>query len=371
MKQTTWVEISRDALSSNIKQFREIVGNDVVLSCCVKGNAYGHGLIESARVILEAGADWLTVNALYEAETLREAGIEAPIYIMGYVPLDDLERAADIDARLVVYNIETLEKLESIGKTMRVHLKLETGSNRQGVREEDLPEFKRFFENTKFVQLEGVATHFANIEDTLDHSFAMEQLARFENMANEMGADMMHCANSAATMLFPETHFDMVRVGISAYGMWPSNEAHVAVKQKADQEINLEPVITWKSLVAQIKDVPAGEYISYGCTHRVSRDSKIAIVPTGYYDGYDRKLSNQAYVLIRGKRAPLRGRVCMNMIMVDVTDIPEVEIEDEVVLLGRQGDENLSAEQLADWIGTINYEVPTRINDRVPRLISG
>jgi len=197
----------------------------------------------------------------------------------------------------------------------------------------------------------------------------MEQLEKFEKMAARFDPKIKHCANSAATMLFPKTYFDMVRVGISAYGMWPSNETRVAVAREVDREIVLEPVLTWKTLIAQIKDVPVGEYVGYGCSSRVSRDSKIAVLPTGYYDGYDRKLSNQAYVLINGKRAPLRGRVCMNMIMVDVTDIPESALEDEVVLLGSQGDETISAEQLGGWIGTINYEVTTRINERITRIV--
>jgi len=369
MKDTTWIEISREALSHNVKQFRDLVGPNVILSCCVKANAYGHGLVESAKVMLEAGADWLDVNALYEAEILRAAGIDTPIYVMGYVSLEELEKASDLDVRLVVYNRETIEKLEAIGKPVKVHLKLETGNNRQGVREEDLPVFLDLFENTKLVQLEGVSTHFANIEDTLDHSFAMEQLARFKEMAAQFDVKIKHCANSAATMLFPKTYFNMVRVGIASYGLWPSNETRVAVEREVDFRIELKPVLTWKTMIAQVKDVPAGEYISYGCTAKMSRDSKIAVLPVGYYDGYDRGLSNQSYVLIDGQRAPLRGRVCMNMVMVDVTDIPGVKVEDEVVLLGSQGDENLSAEQMGSFIGTINYEISTRINERIPRIV--
>lgn len=353
----------------NIKRFRSIVGSDVLLSCCVKANAYGHGLVQAAKIILAGGADWLDVNALYEAQTLREAGVDAPIYVMGYMPLSELEKAADLDLRLVVYNRETIERLEAIGKPVKVHLKLETGNNRQGVREEDLGDFVDLFASTKFVQLEGVSTHFANIEDTLDHSFAMKQLEKFERMASRFDVKLRHCANSAAIMLFPKTHFDMVRLGISAYGMWPSNETRVAVQKESGANIELKPVLTWKTIIAQVKDVPSGEHIGYGCTSKVSRDSRIAILPVGYYDGYDRGLSNQSYVLIRGQRAPLRGRVCMNIIMVDVTDIPDAQVEDEVVLLGSQCDERISAEHLGELIGTINYEVTTRINERIPRIV--
>ncbi|OGJ52470.1 alanine racemase, partial [Candidatus Peregrinibacteria bacterium RIFOXYC2_FULL_41_22] len=356
---TSWVEISGEKLKHNLRQFKALLSHNTLLSVCVKANAYGHGLVECAKFMAENGADWLNVNALYEAERLRKAGIKSPIYVMGYVPLSDLHKISELDLRVVAYNLETLQELEKIGKTVRVHLKLETGNNRQGVREQDLPLFEELFANTKFVQLEGAATHFANIEDTLDHSFAMEQLEKFKRMANRLNVKIKHCANSAATMLFPETHFDMVRLGISAYGMWPSNETRVSMKS-AGKKVELKPFLTWKTIVGQIKTVPEGEYIGYGCSYRAGRDVRVAILPVGYYDGYDRGLSNQAYVLIRGKRAPVRGRVCMNIIMADVTDIPEAKTEDEVVLLGAQGEDEISAEQLGSWIGTINYEITTR-----------
>ena len=365
---TSWVEISGDLLKHNLSQFRTLVGPKILLSVCVKGNAYGHGLVECGKFMIENGADWLNVNALYEAEILRDAGVKSPIYVMGYVPLKDLHRISELDLRVVVYNLETLHELEKIGKPVRIHLKLETGNNRQGIREEDLPLFTDFLSNTKFVQLEGTATHFANIEDTLDHGFAMKQLAKFQEMSAKLNPKIRNCANSAATMLFPETHFEMVRLGISAYGMWPSNETRISLKETG-KKVDLKPILTWKTLIGQIKTVPEGEYIGYGCSYRAGRDTKIAILPIGYYDGYDRVLSNQAYVLINGKRAPVRGRICMNIMMADVTDIPEARIENEVVLLGSQGDEVITAEQMAQWAGTINYEITTRINERIPRIL--
>ena len=179
----------------------------------------------------------------------------------------------------------------------------------------------------------------------------------------------IHTANTAATILFPKTYFTMVRTGVGNYGLWPSNETRVSA-QNEEKNISLQPIMTWKTRVAQVKNVPANSYVGYGCTYKTNHDSRIAILPIGYCDGYDRRgLSNTAYVLIQGKRAPVRGRVCMNMTMVDVTDIPGVKIEDEVVLLGRQGDEEVSADQLADWIGTIHYEVTTRINERIVRKL--
>jgi alanine racemase len=382
--QLSWVEISRDALSHNIKALKSRTGQGVILCPCVKANAYGHGLVETSRIFLESGADWLAVNALYEAETLRQAGIDAPIYIMGHTLLKDLARAWKLDCRIVVYDDETLDALAELSgrfeKPLRLHVKVETGNNRQGVQVENLVDYARRISEIDGLVLEGIATHFANIEDTTNHEYAFKQVERFKEAgellreagigALEGGKFMMHCANSAATILYPETHFDMVRVGIAAYGMWPSSETRVSYQNLHKNGFELRPAFTWKSVVAQIKEVPADSAIGYGCTYKTTRNTRMAIVPVGYYDGYDRGLSNSSYVFIRGHRAKLLGRVCMNIIMVDVTDIPDLEIEDEVVLMGgsSDGSDKISAEQFAEWIGTINYEVTTRVNDRIPRI---
>jgi alanine racemase len=251
---------------------------------------------------------------------------------------------------------------------------LETGNNRQGLRLEDALRLA-FFCKKSGVQVEGLATHFANIEDTTDHSFARKQLRLFrEGWAafHKAGFDIpvCHLANSAATLLWPDAQFDMVRTGISAYGMWPSSETFVSAIRERRERIALTPALTWKTRVAQVKTVPPNEFIGYGCTYRTTHEMRLAILPVGYFDGYDRKLSNTGYALIRGVRAPIRGRVCMNMTMVDVTDIPGVAVEEEVVLLGHQGQEEISAEQLGEWCGTINYEIVTRIAEHVPRIES-
>lgn len=372
MRELTWVEISKKTLRNNVAQFRALVGDHVILCPCVKANAYGHGLLEASRLFLESGADWLGVNALYEARALREAMITAPIYILGYVPLDSLEEAIGLDCRLVVYNKETIEKLGEITKkwdaVVKIHLKIETGNNRQGVLIDDLVEFAKYIQKFKGLEIEGVSTHFANIEDTTDHKYADYQMARFTEAICALAAagfeiPVKHCANSAASILFPKTHFNMVRPGIACYGMWPSSETYVSYVKEADGEFALAPAFTWKTRIAQIKTVPAGSYIGYGCTFKTGHETRLAILPVGYYDGYDRGVSG-GHVLIRGKRAPIRGRVCMNIIMVEVTDIPEAGLEDEVVLIG----DEISAEQFASWCGTINYEVTTRVNERILRV---
>lgn len=388
----TWVEVSKSALTHNIKVFKErIQGSEGCLLCpCVKANAYGHGLVETARVYLDAGADWLSVNALYEAEVLRKAGITAPIYVMGYTLLSDLEKAWELDVRLVVYDRETIDKLGEIAgkfdRPINLHIKVETGNNRQGVEIDDLVGFAKYIDQFDGLKIEGIATHFANIEDTTDHTYAFKQVEIFQKageLLHEAGINvpMMHCANSAATILYPETHFNMVRVGIAAYGMWPSPETRVSYQNLYKNGFELKPSFTWKSVIAQVKTVPRDSFIGYGCTCKTTRDTKMAIIPIGYYDGYDRHLSNNAYVLIRGQRAKILGRVCMNIIMADVSDIDGVSVEDEVVLMGVQdgfgdaaGDassagDRISAEQFADWVGTINYEVTTRVNERIPRIV--
>ena len=298
--------------------------------------------------------------------------------ILGYVPCKHLEYAIERNWRLTVFNIETIEKLAELTRNQNlkahIHLKLETGTNRQGIIERDLPVFIEAVRNNTGIVLEGVSMHFANIEDTTDHSFAMKQLDRFRNMLRQFESSgiripIRHTASSAASLLFDNTHFDMIRLGISMYGLWPSKETYLSYLLSHGRDSLLKPVLAWKSIVSQIKDVPEGEYIGYGCTYRTTSDSKIAMIPVGYFDGYDRKLSDLAHVLIRGRRTPVRGRICMDMFMVDVTHIPDVQLEDEVVLIGEQGNEKITVEQLADWAGTINYEIVSRINPLLPRVI--
>jgi alanine racemase len=257
-----------------------------------------------------------------------------------------------------------------------VHLKLETGTQRQGIAAQDVPRFVSRIASSSGLVLEGLTTHFANIEDTTDHGFALTQIERFGQAAAELAeagvrVPVRHAACSAAAILFARTHLDLVRIGISLYGLWPSRETYVACLERGKPTLELRPALTWKTRVAQVKQVPEGSFVGYGCTHRTTRDSRIAVLPVGYHEGYDRGLSGLSHVLIRGRRAPLRGRVCMNMLMVDVTDIPGVALEDEVVLLGRQGEERVAAEQLAAWCGTIAYEIVSRIHPDLPRVVVG
>lgn len=376
----TWVELSSAAYAANLDFFRRRVGPGVELSAVIKANAYGHGWREIAELAVGSGADSFCVHSLEEALELRAAGFEQDVLIMGHVPLARLEEAVTGGFRMVLYNFESLERLGKIaqhhGNTVRVHLKLETGTYRQGVDEGELSPLLEALRAHPRVRLEGVYTHFANIEDTTSHDFAFEQRRRFEHLAGIVEAAgfaplLRHAACSAATLLFSDTHLRMVRLGVSQYGLWPSKETYLSytLQHGRSEAPVLEPVLTWKTRISQLKRVPAGSFIGYGCSFQTTRETRLAVLPVGYSDGYDRRLSNQAHVLVRGRRAPVRGRICMNLMMVDVTDVPEVALEEEVVLLGRQGEQQVSAEQLAGWAGTIAYEIVARIRAGIPRRV--
>jgi alanine racemase len=373
----SWVEINKKVLQHNIEQFQKLIGDKIELVAIVKANAYGHGLLEVAKIAVSSGVNWLGVDSIDEALKLRKTGIDAPILILGYTLLSKLKEIIKYDLRQVVYNKETIVELAKQAtkqkKKTKIHLKVETGTLRQGLKKEELLELARFIKKHSQIQIEGIYTHYANIEDTTDYDFAQLQLKRFKQAVdllekNDIKVPIKHTACSAAIILFPETYFNMVRLGISMYGLWPSKETFVSAQEK-NQRINLEPILTWKTRIAQIKNIKAGDPVGYGLTERVSRDSKIAVLPVGYWDGYDRKLSGIGNVLIKGKRCKLLGRVCMNMIVVDVTDIVDAKLEDEVIILGKQGKEEITVEEIAQKIGTINYEVVTRINPLIPRII--
>ena len=377
MEARTWCEVDAARLRHNVRELRRVTRPEALLGAVVKANAYGHGLLLAARAFVDAGADWLCVDALEEAAALRAAGFDLPLLVTGHVLPADLPEAVRLGVRLVVYDgsaVETLSKAAlSQARTVPLHVKVETGNNRQGLPHGEAIALAQRIAAAPGVTLEGLSTHFADVEDTTDHTFAREQVARLAATvdgvrATGVASPLVHCANSAATILWPDVHFGLVRAGIAAYGMWPSKETYITALSADRDELELRPALTWKTRIAQVKVVAAGEAVGYGRTYHVTHRTLLAVLPTGYYDGYDRRLSNLAHALVRGHRAPVRGRVCMNMTMVDVTDVPGVTAGDEVVLLGHQDGETLSAEQLAGWIGTINYEVTTRIAEHVPRL---
>jgi len=374
----TWVEIKKIALQNNIQHFNNLIGDKVKLMAVVKANAYGHGLIKTAKIVLNAGVNQIGVDSVDEAIDLRKAGIKSPILILGYTLLSRLKDVVKNDLIQTVYNKETIEKLGKFKSTtpgsVKVDLKVETGTFRQGLEKEQLLKLVRLIKKYPNIKIQGAHTHYANIEDTTNHDYAKKQLQKFKHIIdflekNNIKIPIKHTACSAAIILFPETYFDMVRLGIAMYGLWPSKETLVSAKER-NRKINLEPVLCWKTRVAQIKTIKTNTLVGYGLTEKVPHDSKIAILPVGYWDGYDRKFSNFSNVLIKGRRARILGRVCMNMIIADVSHINNVKPEDEVVLLGKQKMEEITAEELAQKVGTINYEIVTKINPLIPRIIT-
>jgi alanine racemase len=367
-----WVEVSRSALLQNVRSVCEAVKPAKIMAV-VKSNAYGHGMAGVAACVRrEVG--WFGVDSVDEALELRKKGIRKPVLILGYVPPERLSECARYGFSFVAYNLETLKAVSKIrAKTgaFKVHLKIETGTTRQGLEGAALEAFVRRAMKIPSVRLEGAYTHYANIEDTTDPSYAMKQLKRFRTEVariRRLGASpaVLHTACSAAAILYPETRFGMIRLGISLYGHWSSKETLAAARQKG-LKIKLTPALSWKTVVAQVKTVPKGTPVSYGLTETVSRPSKLAVLPVGYWDGLDRGLSSVGCALIRGRRCKIMGRVCMNMTVVDVTDIRSVKAGDEVVLIGKQGSEVIIAEEIASKIGSISYEVLTRINPVIER----
>ncbi|HEU4412613.1 MAG TPA: alanine racemase [Polyangiaceae bacterium] len=375
----TWVEIDRRAIAHNARALRAWVA-PAALMAVVKGNAYGHGQREVAE-LLRGEVDWFGVNSLAEAELLRQDGHDRPTLILGHTPPAGAADVVRGGFRQVVYDEAGVEALAAAaareGRVARVHLEVETGTNRLGVRPGRAGELAALVRARPSLWLEGAYAHFANVEDSLDDSFADLQLSRLRAALEglEVGGRLAvkHAAATAAAVLYGRTRFDLVRAGIGLYGLWPSAVTERAARE-AGLELDLRPALTWKARVAHLNDVPLGETIGYGCAYYVSQPRRIATLPVGYYEGLDRGLSGLGpegggVVLVGGRPAPIVGRVAMNMCMVDVTRIPGVRVGDEVVLIGRQGDAHAPAEAMAERLGTINYEIVTRIGASVPRVV--
>ena len=328
----------------------------------VKANAYGHGLVQVAKTALQNGADWLGVAIPEEGEALREAGVEAPILVLGAVT----ERGAEASVRnrltQTVFDAERVGMLEEaakrLGMTADAHIKCDTGMGRIGVRtKEEQQSVLKAIEAAPHVRLTGAFTHFADADGSSD-AYSLGQIEAFSRMVALLPKGILiHAAASAASLRYPQARFDMTRQGISLYGCAPIKEAPA-----------LQPALSWHTEIVYVKDLPSGACVSYGCTYRAEKAMRVATLPVGYGDGYHRALSGKAFVLIGGKRCPVIGRVCMDQIMADVTDIaPEnLFLGAPAVLLGRQGKEEITADELASWAGTISYEMLLAATARVP-----
>ncbi|MDX2472611.1 MAG: alanine racemase [Candidatus Krumholzibacteria bacterium] len=360
------VAVDRSALMHNISVFRRLVEQPTRVLAVVKANAYGHGLLVAAEAFVAGGADLLGVHSWAEAQALRAGGVTVPVIVLGPVSGAEAVAAATAQVEITLPGLELLQEIAAaLGETpLRVHLKVDTGVNRQGIRLPEWPAAREILANCPQLNLVGLSSHYADIEDTTEHDFAEHQMARFEEFAQVLAADgypdlQRHMSCSAAALVWNRTHGDIARVGISAYGVWPSRETRVSVRQRGREEVSLLPAVTWQVRISQVREVPAGESVGYGRSWKAMTDSRVAVLPVGYSDGWPRALGGRAHVLIGGRRAPLVGRICMNLCMVDVTHVPEARAGDPAVLLGRQGSELITPEMLADHLNTIAYEVLT------------
>lgn len=364
----TWAEIDLDAIQYNVCQFKKWIPKKTKILCAVKANAYGHGSVPVARAALEAGADYLGVAFLDEALELRAAGITAPILVLGVTPPHAMEQA--IQAKITVsvpdeWYFSELEKIAfQLRQKVKYHLKVDTGMTRLGLKPQEVVPFLQKANGSPFVEAEGIFTHFAT-SDEREKSYYERQYRLFDEIVQQVKSNgfdipLIHASNSAGAIEFPERSYDMIRMGISLYGFYPSQEVR--------QAFSLRPAMSLHSKVGMIKQVPPDIGISYGKIYQTTKEESIATLPIGYADGILRSLSNRGQVLIKGKRVPIVGRVCMDQLMIQVDDAMPVFIGDEVVFYGTQGEEQISVEEVAQWMGTIHYEVTCLLDWRVPRV---
>jgi alanine racemase len=377
-----WVEVDLDAIAHNVRALRRITDPKARLMAVVKANGYGHGAAEVARTALHNGAEALGVARIQEGIDLREQGFDAPILIFGYGSPDLAGKLLEFDLTQTVYSLETAKALSqaasSFGKKIRVHLKVDTGMGRLGMLPQcmrsALPDDAQSHQAVREVMsiarlpalhLEGIYTHFA-AADSHDKSYARLQLERFMEFLDQLRREglefsVTHAANSAGIMEIPEAHLDMVRAGISIYGLYPSHEVDKT-------RVTLRPAMALKARIVHLKQVGAGFKVSYGMTYETFGPTTIATVPIGYADGLNRLLSSRGHMLVRGSKAPVVGRVCMDLTMLDVGHISGMGLEDEVVIFGNQGEASITVDEIAQTLGTINYEIVSTITDRVPRI---
>lgn len=371
-----WVEINSKALRHNTRLLKKIAGNKIGIIAVIKSNAYGHGLLETAKIITSESISMLGVNSLQEALELRKNGIKCPILIMGHILSSELKVAIENKTDITLFdkkNIEdVLKAASSANRPARIHLEFDSGMGRLGILSKNVPQIISEIKKYPQIKLVGLSSHFACADSIHDvNHLQTKNILQVLEKIKQMGIKIpiLHFFNSAMSVRSIDKGFLeqnvgqlFIRPGILLYGMNPFAQNFKIIN-------DFKPILSWKTKIVQIKKFPAGHCISYGCTYRTRPNERIAVLPIGYYEGFDRKLSNGGEVLIHGKRVKVRGRVCMDFTMVDISKIPRAKVGDEVVILGRSGKEEISAKNLADSLHTINYEITARINPKLPRII--
>ena len=363
-----YLEIDLKALAANVRNIKRRSGKKVELLAIVKADGYGHGSYEVSKVALKNGAGSLGVAFLEEGIELRENGIKAPILILSPEFYGREKELIEYDLQPAIADLDFVKNLnreaKKQNKIAEVYLKIDTGMRRYGIEPSSALDFVKGVQQLKNIRLKGVLSQFSTTEDT-DKDFAEEQLYLFKKAVKqleELNGDRLvrSIANSGAFLKLPQSYFDQVRVGILMYGIYPS--------PKLAKRVEVNPVMSLKSRIVQIKEVEKGESVGYGRTFITKRRTRVGTVPLGYADGYPWQLSNKGEVLVKGKRVPIIGRVCMDAFMVDLTDLPEVETGEEVILLGKQGKEKIEVHQIAGWAKSFSYEIVSRMGKRLPRV---
>ena len=373
-KPLSYIEISKSNLIHNIKQFRRVIDAKTKITGVIKSNAYGHGDIEIVK-ILNPYLDYFQVNNIEELARVR-AITKKPILVLGYISKSDIPRAIELGCIISIFDIQQARTLNEVakklGKKQKVHIAIDSHLGREGIMPNYVDVLIQDVKKLKNIKVDGLYSHFANIEDTTNFIHAQKQIDTFKNVVDKFviaGYKNINTHISATSGILAYEKWkgihSIARLGIGLYGMWPSAELEKAWKKK----ISLKPVMKYVTHVAQVKTLPKGHTVGYGLTYVAKSDIKTAVIPQGYADGLTRSMSNNGYVLIKGTRAPILGRMMMNMFVVDVSHIKGVKTEDEVVILGGQKGETITAEELAHYMGTINYEVTTNISPLLPRIV--
>jgi len=373
----SWIEVAGGALAHNAALFRRLLSPGTELLAVVKADAYGHGIERVVPALRSSGVSWFGVHSAEEVSALRRLPYDGPILAMGYLTAAQVAAVVDPRVHVLISSAGVLEALAAharrLGAPLPVHVKVDTGTRRQGVPPAEAADLAARA-RAEGLEVAGVATHFANIEDTTDHAYAQCQLAAFREAVAAVRARVgevrwVHAACSAAALLFREADFTMARVGVSLYGHWPSKETYLSwLLARGRDSVRLEPALSWRARVGQVKSVPEGSPVGYGLTFRPTRPTRVAVLPVGYADGYPRALSNRARAIVRGRSAPVVGRVAMNITLLDVTDVPGTAEGDVATLIGADGGERVTVEELAELAGTINYEILARLSPRIVRV---
>ena len=367
----SWIEINKAHLAQNCAAFISLLGKER-FAPVLKSNAYGHGLEPFYKLLSEYDPEWICVVYLQEAEILRNLGFQKNIFIVGPVPPKDYSWARKLDAQIPVYDLQSLASWSADKKRPLGHLKIDTGLTRLGLSLEELEQAMPQLLSCK-ESLRGVYSHFANVEDVSNLRFAHSQIDRLKKarqLLQDNGINLRsHISSSASSLIIPEARMDLCRIGISLYGFWPSELTKLSFHTLNEMPaFHLKPVLTWKTKVVQVRDIPRGRYIGYGCTFQAPHAMKIAVLPVGYNEGFPRVSSNKnTSVWFCGERCPVIGRICMNLMMIDITHVDSVDEKDPVTLIGDFPD--VSATRLASICDTISYEIVTRLNPLIPRLL--